>query len=290
MKVGLHVVNFTLPDGAAAIAPTLSGIAEAAEAVGVSSLSVMDHYFQMEMLGPENGMLEGYTTLGFLAARTRALKLGLLVTGVTYRPPGLLAKIVTTLDVLSGGRAELGIGAAWYEREHRGLGVDFPPLAERFERLEETLQICLQMWSDDNGPFEGTHYKLAETLNVPQSLQRPHPPILIGGGGERKTLRLVAKYANACNLFTDDGADGVRHKLEVLRRHCDAEGRDYDRIAKTILYTNPAPGGDEAGAFAKEMEAYAKLGVEAVMLMPFGDHPVEVAANLGPVVARLGEL
>ena len=251
----------------------------------------MDHYFQMEMLGPENGMLEGYTTLGFLAARTRALKLGLLVMGVTYRPPGLLAKIVTTLDVLSGGRAELGIGAAWYEREHRGLGVDFPPLAERFERLEETLQICLQMWSDDNGPFEGTHYKLRGNLE-----RAPEPAASPPADSYRRWRR------------TEDAAPGrqVRQRpatsspataptaCAISSRYCAAtatpRAATTTGCAKTILYTNPAPGGDEAGAFAKEMEAYAKLGVEAVMLMPFGDHPVEVAANLGPVVARLGEL
>ena len=146
-------------------------------------------------------MLEGYTSLGFLAGQTSTMTLGLLVTGVTYRHPGLLAKIVTTLDVLSGGRAQLGIGAAWYEREHRGLGVPFPPVAERFERLEETLQICLQMWSDDDGPYEGRHYQLAETICSPRPISSPRPRILIGGSGERKTLRLVARYADACNLF-----------------------------------------------------------------------------------------
>jgi F420-dependent oxidoreductase-like protein len=217
MDVGLHVVSFSWPHAPADTGPTLGRIAEAAEQVGITDLSLMDHFFQLEMMGltAEREMLEGYTTLGFLAAKTDRVRLGLLVTGVTYRHPGLLAKIVTTLDVLSGGRAQLGIGAAWNEREHQGLGVPFPSLKERFERLEEALQICLQMWSDDNGPFEGTHYRLAETLNVPQSLQRPHPPILVGGMGETKTLRLVARYADACNLFSGPGVDVVRQKLDV---------------------------------------------------------------------------
>src|ERR1700722_2202165 len=173
----------------------------------------------------QDPMLEGYTSLGFLAAKTERIKLGRLGTGVSYRPPGLLAKIVTTLDVVSGGRAQLGIGAAWYEREHLGLGVPFPPLGERFERLEEALRICLQMWSDDDGPFEGTHYQLAETLCSPAPVSSPRPRILIGGGGERKTLRLVAGYADACNLFATSPA-GVKHKLDVLAEHCEAAGRD----------------------------------------------------------------
>ena len=198
------------------------------------TLSVMDHWFQMEFLWPaEEPMLEGYTTLSFAAAKTERLRFRLLVGGVTYRHPGLLAKTVTTLDVLSGGRAELGLGAAWYEREHLGLGVPFPPLRERYERLEETLQICLQMWSDDDGPFEGTHYRLAETLCSPQPVSRPRPRILIGGGGERKTLRLVAQYADACNFIGD--ASTVKHKVGVLRGHCEEVGRDPAEIEVTVL-------------------------------------------------------
>ena len=181
----------------------------------------MDHYFQIEVIGPaQEPMLEGYTTLGFLAAHTSRARLGLLVTGVTYRHPGLLAKIVTTLDVLSGGRAELGIGAAWYDREHAALGVPFPSLSERFERLEETLQIVRQMWSDDDGPYQGTHYRLAETLCSPPPVSRPRPRILIGGMGEKKTLRLVARYADACNIFAFS-PEMIQGKLDVLRRHCD---------------------------------------------------------------------
>jgi F420-dependent oxidoreductase-like protein len=209
------------------------------------------------------------------------------VTGVTYRHPGLLAKIGTTLDVLSRGRAVFGIGAAWYEREHRGLGVPFPPVAERFERLEEALQVCLQMWSDDDGPYEGKHYQLAETICVPPPIQRPRPPILIGGGGERKTLRLVARYADACNLFATD-VDGVRHKLEVLARHCDDVGRDPAEIRTTIL-----GGGDPVGdpdGFVAAMEQYASLGVDLVEVVPPGPDPVAFVGELDGVARRLAEL
>src|SRR4051794_28786224 len=201
MELGIHFVNFTLPGGPGALAPALGGTARVAEDAGCTTFSVMDHWFQMEHFATSHDpMLEGYTSLGFLAGQTRRMTLGLLVTGVTYRHPGLLAKTVATLDVLSGGRAQLGIGAAWYEREHRGLGVPFPPVAERFERLEETLQICRQMWSDDDGPFEGRHYQLAETICSPRPISQPGLPVMVGGMGERKTLRLVATYADACNL------------------------------------------------------------------------------------------
>ena len=201
MNLDLHIFRFDWAGGPSGIGPGVADLVQRAEAMGVRTVSFMDHYFQMEWMAPaEDPMLEGYTALGFVAGRTERLRLRLLVTGVTYRYPGLLAKIVTTLDVVSSGRAEFGIGAAWYEREHRGLGVPFPPTAERFERLEEAIQICLQMWSDNNGPFEGRHYQLAETLCMPPPLSRPHPPIMIGGDGEKKTLRLVARYADACNL------------------------------------------------------------------------------------------
>jgi len=242
MKIGLQIPNFTWPGGPAVIAGKLADIASAADSAGFHSLWVMDHFFQIgdrdhsRGLGPaEDEMLEGYSTLAYLAGFTRKVKLGTLVTGVVYRQPGILVKTVTTLDVLSGGRACLGIGAAWNERESHGLGVPFPPVAERFRRLEETLQIALQMWSANNGPYEGSYYQLAETLCVPQPLSKPHPPILIGGGGEQKTLRLVAQYADACNLFARVGLDSVRAKLDVLKRHCDALGREYARIEKTAL-------------------------------------------------------
>jgi F420-dependent oxidoreductase-like protein len=286
MRVGVHLVDFRLPEGAAGIAPMLVRTARAAEEAGVANLSLMDHYFQLEPLGgAREPMLEGYTTLGFLAAHTRTPTLQLLVTGVTYRHPGLLAKIVSTLDVLSGGRAVLGLGAAWDEREHVGLGVPYPPPAERLDRLEETVRIVLQMWSEDDGPFEGRHYRLGETINAPQPLQRPHPPIMIAGGGEQRTLRLVAKYADACNVFASaraGGPDAVRTKLDVLRGHCEREGTDFERIGKTILYSDPLPPGAEAGErFADEMTGYLDLGVGEVHVMPMGVDPVGFVENLG---------
>jgi F420-dependent oxidoreductase-like protein len=233
MELGLHVPDFTWRGGVPALAPTLVRIAHDAEEAGFTRLSVMDHFWQISVIGPpEHEMLEAYTTLGFLAAHTSTITLNTLVTGVTYREPGLLAKAITTLDVLSGGRAMLGIGAAWNAEESAGLGFAFPPTAERFERLEEALQIILQMWSDDEGPYEGKHYRLARTLNSPQPLSSPRPRIMIGGSGERKTLRLVAHYADACNLF---GGPELARKLDVLREHCANLGRDYDTIEKTSI-------------------------------------------------------
>jgi F420-dependent oxidoreductase-like protein len=259
-----------------------------AEQVGVSSFTLMDHWFQMDQMAPATDpMLEGYTSLGFLAGQTQTMRLGLLVTGVTYRHPGLLAKIVATLDVLSGGRAQLGIGAAWYEREHKGLGVAYPPVAERFERLEETLQICRQMWSDDDGAFEGRHYQLAETICEPRPITRPHPPILIGGSGERKTLRLVARYADACNLFAAT-PDEVAHKVDVLARHSDREGRDPATIQRTILFVRDPLA--DVDAFVAEMAGYARLGVTLVDLMPTGD-PVAFVERVGSdLIPRLADL
>jgi F420-dependent oxidoreductase-like protein len=295
MKLGVHLVNFSLPGGAESIGPTLASTGAAVEEAGLDNVSFMDHYFQLEFLaGANDPMLEGYTALGFLAAHTSTVELQLLMTGVTYRQPGLLVKIVSTLDVLSGGRAALGIGAAWYEREHRGLGVPFPPLAERFERLEETLQITRQMWSDDDGPYVGKHYRLAETINSPQPLRKPHPPIMVGGGGERKTLRLVAKYADACNVFAGRGAgpEEVAHKLAVLHEWCDREDRTYDHIRKTVLY-NGLVGPDRAGgaAFVEEMRALADVGVDEVHVMPLQGDPVGFVRSLGEhVVPQLSPL
>jgi F420-dependent oxidoreductase-like protein len=288
MKLALHYWNYSTPSDPAKMAATLAETAQVAEQAGVSSFTAMDHYFQMEQAASAaEPMLEGYTTLGFVAGRTERMTLGLLVTGVMYRHPGLLAKIVTTLDVLSGGRARLGIGASWYEREQRGLGVPVVPVAERFERLEETLRICLQMWSDDNGPFHGRHYQLAETLCVPAPIRQPRPPILIGGGGERRTLRLVARYADACNLFGTSPQD-VARKLEVLRSHCDAEGRDYDSIEKTVLAIRPALA--DADAFVTEAGRYAALGVAEIAVMP-DRHPVEFAEQIAEqILPRLGDV
>jgi alkanesulfonate monooxygenase len=260
MHLGVHVSNFTWPGGPATMADDLTRVATASEDLGFAMLSVMDHVWQIEHIGPpEHDMLEAYTTLGYLAARTDRIDLLAWVTAVVYRDPGLLVKAVTTLDVLSQGRAWLGIGAAWNEAEANGLGLFFPPLAERFERLEETLEICQQMWSDSDGPYDGTHYQLGRTLNSPQPLRRPHPPILIGGSGEKKTLRLVAKYAQACNLFL---SPDLEHKLDVLRRHCEEVGRDYDEIEKTVMGPlDPGAKGENVDATLASMRQLAGLGV-----------------------------
>ena len=289
MELGIHFANFTLPGGPAAIGSILSDTARAAEEGGCTTFTLMDHYFQMEEFADRREpMLEGYTALGFLAGRTERLTLSLLVTGVTYRHPGLLAKIVTTLDVVSGGRAQLGIGAAWYEREHLGYGVPFPPLSERFERLEETLQICHQMWSDDDGPYVGTHYRLEETICSPRPVSAPRPRILVGGSGEKKTLKLVARYADACNLFATDPTE-VAHKLEVLDRHCADEERDPADIQRTILgMVDPLT---DVDAFLASMEQYAAHGIQLVEVMPLVEDPVAWATQLGErVVPRLAEL
>jgi F420-dependent oxidoreductase-like protein len=290
MEIGFHLPVFDIDGGTTAIAGELARVGPAAEACGATWLSFMDHYFQIEPVGlpAEANMLEGYTTLGFLAAHTSTISLGLLVTGVTYRHPGLLAKIVTTLDVLSEGRAVLGLGAAWFDREHAGLGVPFPPLAERFERLEETLRICNQMWDPaDNGPFEGKYYQLAETLCSPQPIHRP--PVMIGGSGEKKTLRLVAQYGDACNLFSTSVTD-VQHKLDVLRRHCDDAGRDYDTIRKTVMARNPNPGPQTNDELVREMADYAALGIHTAIVRVEGGSPAAWIDAIAPAAARLAEL
>jgi F420-dependent oxidoreductase-like protein len=238
VRIGLQIPSFTWPDGDGGIGPKLAEIGRTADEAGFASLWVMDHFFQIGVIGePEEPMLEGYSALSYLAGVTQRAKLGTLVTGVIYRYPGILVKTVTALDVLSGGRAYLGIGAGWNEREALGLGVPFPSTRERFERLEETLRIAKQMWAGEVAPYRGAHYRLEEPLNSPQVLSRPHPPIMIGGMGEKRTLRLVAQYADACNLFTYGGADLIRHKLGVLQRHCEDVGRDYEEIERTALGT-----------------------------------------------------
>jgi F420-dependent oxidoreductase-like protein len=290
MQVGLHLSSFTYPNGPPALGSDLTRICAMAEDAGFTKLSVMDHVWQIRVVGPpEMEMLEAYTALGYLAARTTKVQLLAWVTAVVYREPGLLAKCVSTLDVLSGGRAWLGIGAAWNEEEARGLGLPFPPTAERFERLEEALQIFLQMCSDDEGPYDGKHYHLERTLNSPQPLQRPHPPILIGGGGEKKTLRLVAKYADACNLFP---SPELAHKLDVLRQHCEDIGRDYDEIQKTVMMPfDPGPNGENADAILERFEEMAGLGVTHVhgSLKDVGTfRPIEVMAEkVIPAAANL---
>ncbi|CUU58789.1 probable F420-dependent oxidoreductase, Rv1855c family [Parafrankia irregularis] len=264
MRLGVQIPDFTRPAGPADLGPALAEVAREVDAAGFDYLAVMDHFFQIAFVGPpEHDMLEAYTTLGFLAANTSRVTLLTLVTGTVYREPGVLAKIISTLDVLSGGRAMLGIGAAWNEEESVGLGIPFPPVAERFERLEETLQICLRMWSEDESPWSGKHYQLARPLNVPAPLTRPHPPIMIGGGGEKKTLRLVARYGQACNLFF---GPELRHKLDVLRRHCDAEGRDYDEITKTCYYSfDVGPSGENVGRILDDLGTLADLGVSVAL-------------------------
>lgn len=264
MRIGLQVPSFTWQGGTGVIGPRLAEIARTAEEAGFYSLWVMDHFFQIRGVGlPEEPMLEGYSTLSFIAGFTKRVKLGTMVTGVIYRHPGILIKTATTLDVLSGGRAYLGIGAGWFEREALGLGVPFPPLKERFERLEEALQIARQMWSGEVAPYEGKHFRLAESLTSPQPLTKPHPPVLIGGSGERKTLRLVAKYADGCNLFARAGIDTLKHKLEVLRRHCDEVGRPYDEIEKTALDTvHLAPGQMSVDQVIAACQKMASLGFQ----------------------------
>ena len=288
MNLDIHVPRFTWPGGAGAIGPTFGDLARTAEAIGVRTLSVMDHWFQMEMMWPaQEPMLEGYTTLSFAAAKTERLRFRLLVGGVTYRHPGLLAKTVTTLDVLSGGRAELGLGAAWYEREHRGLGVPFPPLRERYERLEETIQICFQMWSDDDGPYKGAHYQLAETLCSPPPVSVPRPRLLIGGGGERKTLRLVAVYADACNFIGD--AATVAHKVDVLRGHCDDVGRDPGTIEVTALIM--VPDDADSNTILREAEALRAAGVDTIVVRSTGSEPSRwLETTWGPIVPHLAAM
>jgi len=253
MELGLHIADFTWSDGPARLGPALADHVKSAEDAGIARITVMDHFWQIGGVGPvDHDMLEAYATLGFIVAHTTRVRLHTLVTGVTYREPGLLAKQISTLDVLSGGRVGLGIGAAWNGEESAGLGFAFPPTAERFERLAEAIQICLQMWSDSDAEYRGKHYQLGRTLNVPQAIQRPRPYLMIGGGGEKKTLRLVAQYADACNL--GGTAEVVAHKLDVLRRHCEAVGRDYDEIEKTaIVAMDPATTTDDIVRAADEL-------------------------------------
>jgi F420-dependent oxidoreductase-like protein len=290
MELGIHFIDFR-PGDPADQGPTLVATAKAAEDAGATMFTLADHFFQMEGVGrAEDPFLEGYTSLGFLAGQTTSITLALLVTGVTYRHPGVLAKTVTTLDVLSQGRSMFGIGAAWYEREHVALGVPYPPLRDRFEMLEETLQICLQMWSDDNGPYHGKHYQLAETICEPQPIRRP--PILIGGSGEKKTLRMVAQYADVWNT-TDSEPDELEHKIDVLRRHCDTVGRDVSEVRKTVGLLLADPFADIDG-YLKRLERYAELGIEMINIGPVPGTPDPAGFvrrfgdELMPKVAEIG--
>ena len=273
MKLGLQIDSFTFPGGPEQIGPTLARVARAADEIGIDSIWVMDHFFQIRGVGPTTDpMLEGYTTLGFLAAHTERARLGLMVGGVHYRAAALWAKTTTTLDVLSGGRAWLGIGAAWNEEESRGLGFPFPPLGVRFEMLEETLRYVHGMWSGERGTegaFEGRHVQASRLLNAPQALSRPHPPIMVGGGGERKTLRLVAQYADATNVF--GGPEALVHKFEILREHCAAVGRNFDEIERSTLLGLRLAGlggrsGDSAGQFVDRAGELADAGVQHLIV------------------------
>jgi len=267
MKLGLHIYDFTWPGGASQLGSTLVKIAQTADAWGFDRLSTMDHVWQSHYLGgPEREVLSCYPTLAYLAAHTSRIKLIAMATAAPYWQPVLLAKTVTTLDVLSGGRAWLGIGAGDYEEEARGSGLPFPPLKERYEMMEEMLQICLRMWQGEQGderPFEGKHYHVERPLNLPQSLSRPHPPILIAGSGEQKTLRLVARYANACNL---QPGPQIPKKLEILRQHCEAEGRDYDTIEKTCMFAfDVGEDGSKVGELIGQLRWLASLGMQTVL-------------------------
>ncbi|HEY0471148.1 MAG TPA: LLM class F420-dependent oxidoreductase [Kribbella sp.] len=289
MEIGLQIPDFTWPNGAPALGPELAAVARTADQAGFTHIAVMDHFFQIRGVGPsENDMLEAYTTLGYLAAHTEQAKLFTLITGVHYRHPGLLAKALTTLDVISGGRALVGIGAGWNEEESRGLGFPFPPVAERFERLEETIQYLLQMWSDDDGPFHGRYYQAERLMNVPQALTKPHPPIMIGGGGEKKTLRLVAKYAQACNLFN---TPDLEHKLDVLKQHCEDVGRDYDEITKTVYQIlDTGENGEKTGQLIDELGRLHGLGFDlaigGVPQTPRLDVLERIGADVIPVAAK----
>ncbi|HKY16096.1 MAG TPA: LLM class F420-dependent oxidoreductase [Microthrixaceae bacterium] len=292
MKVGVDFAKLTWTGGDAALGATAAETIQIADEAGFSTIAAMDHFFQIPMVGAvDEPMVDGYTFLGFAAGLTQRAKLQLIVTGVTYRHPGLLAKIVTTLDVLSGGRANLGIGAAWYEDEHLGLGVPFPSVSERFERLDETLQICRQMWSDDDGPFEGTHYQLARTLNRPQCLSSPHPEIMIGGMGPKKTLRLAARYADAVNWFPI-GKEGFEALGRTFAEHCETEGTDPDRVRRTALSFPPDTSDDSAvSKWLVDQEMYASLGVDEIYLAPPSADPrADVEAWAKVLLPRLAEI
>jgi F420-dependent oxidoreductase-like protein len=284
MELGLHIADFTWTGGAPVLGPALARHVREAEAAGVRRITVMDHFWQIRGVGPaEHEMLEAYATLGFIAAHTERALLHTLVTGVTYREPALLAKQVSTLNVLSGGRVGLGIGAAWNEDESAGLGFAFPPTAERMARLEEAIQVCLQMWSDSEEPYDGAYYHLGRTLNSPQNLTVPRPYLMVGGGGEKKTLRLVAQYADACNIFAGPEAG---HKLDVLRAHCDAAGRDYAEIEKTAIFAiNPQSTADDIVSTATSM---AGLGFTACYVYASDiTEPQRIISLFADAIARL---
>lgn len=292
MKVSIQIPNFTWPGGPGAIGPTLANIARAADAGGVDTIWVMDHFFQLEhMIGPaDDPMLEGYTTLSYLAGITERVRLGTLVTGAIYRPPALLLKTVTTLDVLSGGRAWLGLGAGWYEKEAIGLGFGFPSLKERFERLADALELITQGWRDDRSAFTGHHVTASEPIVSPQPLTRPHPPIMIGGGGEQRTLRLVARHADAWNYFAYRGIDEAVAKLAILRRRCDEIGRDEAEISKTLL-ARVDPANEHATDVIARCQPMVDAGFDHIIFNVVGDHTISAIEMLGrTLIPALNEL
>ena len=266
LKFGLQISNFTWPGGDAEIGPTFARVVETADAVGFDSIWVMDHFFQIRSVGrAEEPMLEGMTALGFAAAHTRRARLGLMVGGIHYRQPALWIKATTTLDVLSGGRAWFGIGAAWNEEESTGLGFPMPPLADRFRILEDTLKMAHEMWSGERGSggrFEGRTLTATRLLNAPQSLSRPRVPIMIGGGGEQKTLRLVAQYADATNVF--GGPPQIAHKYAVLREHCERLGRPYEEIERSTLQRIDLDA-EEPAATVERFGALAEAGAQHIL-------------------------
>jgi len=286
MRFSLSITNYSWQSSPTGLDSELARVVRAADEARLDTVWVADHLIQADPTStPDSEMLEAYTTLGFLAAHTQRVRRGTMVTGVTFRPPSLLIKAVTTLDVLSGGRAWLGVGAGYQEDEARALDLPLPPIAERFERLDETVQLALQMWSRDSSPFEGRHYHLERPVNNPPALRKPHPPLLIGGMGERKTLRLVAKYADACNLFDiPDEGKTIKHKLEILARHCHAVGRPYEQIEKTVsTRLNP----DESPeAFAKRCAALAALGIEHAVVITAGPWTEDAVARLAAAQAQ----
>jgi F420-dependent oxidoreductase-like protein len=291
MRVSIAVTNYSWPGGPGQLGAELARLVRGADQAGVDTVWVVDHLLQADPTAPpdDTEMLEAYTTLGFLAAQTERVRLGTMVTGVTFRPPALLVKAVTTLDVLSGGRAWLGIGAGYHGPEADAMGLPLPPVAERFERLEETLQIAARMWAGDDAPFAGRHYRLERATGSPPPMQRPHPPVLIGGTGERKTLRLVARYADACNLFDiPDGGRAVTRKLAVLARHCEQVGRPYDRIEKTL--STRLQEGEPADGFVARCGAAAALGIEHLVVLTPGPWTADLLAVLAAAIPTLREL
>jgi F420-dependent oxidoreductase-like protein len=296
MRLSISLTNYSWPaeppepPEPPALADRLAATVRVADDAGLDTVWVPDHLMQgAPGTTPEQEMLEAYTTLGFLAAQTTRVRLGTMVSGVTFRPPSLLIKAVTTLDVLSRGRAWFGVGAGYHEAEAAAMGLSLPPTGERFDRLEEVLRLALQMWSGDDSPFDSAHYRLGRPLNSPNSVQRPHPPILVGGTGERRTLRLVAAYADACNIFdVPDGGKTITHKLGVLARHCEDVGRDYAEISKTV--STRLGDGEPPEAFAARCAELAQLGLDHVVVItsgPWTEQALETLAAARPTVSGI---